>query len=187
MPSVRSLNIAVVGAGISGLAAAWLLSQRHRITVYERADRPGGHSNTISVAENSRTIPVDTGFIVFNRATYPNLTALFDLLEVPTRVSEMSFAVSLDAGALEYSGSGLGGLLAQPSNILRPRFWSMLAGLLRFYHDATRDSSRLLDMQLSLGEYLARGRYGEPFVRDHLLPMASAVWSAAPDVILNYP
>jgi uncharacterized protein len=187
MPFIRPLNIAVVGAGISGLAAAWLLSRRHQVTVYERADRPGGHSNTILVAENSRTIPVDTGFIVFNRTTYPNLTALFDLLEIPTRVSEMSFAVSLNAGGLEYSGCGLGGLFAQPTNILRPRFWSMLAGLLRFYHDGTRDNSRLLEGQLSLGEYLARGRYGEPFIRDHLLPMASAIWSAAPDEILHYP
>jgi uncharacterized protein len=187
MSPVRSLNIAIVGAGISGLAAAWLLSQRHRVTVYERAERSGGHSNTILVAENSRNIPVDTGFIVFNRRTYPNLTALFDLLEIPTRVSEMSFAVSLDGGELEYSGSGLGGLFAQPSNILRLRFWSMLAGLFRFYHDATRDSSRLLDVQLSLGEYLERGGYGEPFIRDHLLPMASAIWSAAPKEILNYP
>jgi uncharacterized protein len=186
MLPVRSLNIAIVGAGISGLAAAWLLSQRHRVTVYERAERPGGHSNTVFVAEGSRTIPVDTGFIVFNRKTYPNLAALFDLLEIPTQVSEMSFAVSLDGGAMEYSGSGLGGLFAQPSNILRPRFWSMLAGLLRFYHDAKRDSSRLLDLQLSLGQYLARGGYGEPFIRDHLLPMASAIWSAAPEEILNY-
>jgi uncharacterized protein len=187
MPHANSLNIAVVGAGISGLAAAWLLSQRHRVTVYERAERPGGHSNTIVVAEKSRNIPVDTGFIVFNRRTYPNLTALFDLLAIPTRVSEMSFAVSLDGGALEYSGSGLGGLLAQPSNILRPRFWSMLAGLLRFYHDAKRDSGRSLDVQLSLGEYLVGGGYGEPLIRDHLLPMASAIWSAAPEEILNYP
>ena len=99
----------------------------------------------------------------------------------------MSFAVSLDGGALEYSGSGLGGLFAQPSNILRPRFWNMLAGLLRFYHDAKRDSSRLLDSQLSLGEYLAQGGYGEPLIRDHLLPMASAIWSAAPEEILKYP
>ena len=187
MPSVRSLNIAVVGTGISGLAAAWLLSQRHRVTVYERAERPGGHSNTVSVAENSRNIPVDTGFIVFNRRTYPNLTALFELLAIPTQVAEMSFAVSLEGGALEYSGSGLGGLFAQPSNALRPRFWNMLAGLLRFYHDAQRDSSRLLDTQLSLGEYLAQGGYGEPLIRDHLLPMASAIWSAAPEEILKYP
>jgi uncharacterized protein len=187
MPPSRSLNIAVVGAGISGLAAAWLLSKRHRVTLYERAERLGGHSNTVTIAENGRNIPVDTGFIVFNRRTYPNLAALFELLEIQTRVSEMSFAVSLDGGALEYSGSGFTGLLAQPSNILRPRFWSMLAGLWRFYHDATRDSGRSLDVQLSLGEYLARGCYGEPLIRDHLLPMASAIWSAAPEEILNYP
>ena len=103
-------KVAIVGTGISGLSAAWLLSQRHDVTVYERADRIGGHSNTILAWVGGRSIPVDTGFIVFNRRTYPNLTALFELLEVRTQVAEMSFGVSMDGGALEYSGSGLSGV-----------------------------------------------------------------------------
>jgi predicted NAD/FAD-binding protein len=187
MSPVRSLNIAVVGTGISGLAAAWLLSQRHQVTVYERAERPGGHSNTISVVQKERVIPVDTGFIVFNRTTYPNLTALFELLDVPTRVSEMSFAVSLQGGSFEYCGNSVAGLFAQPVNMLRPRFWTMLADLLRFYRNAELDSSRVLDPKLSLGEYLARGGYREPLLQYHLLPMASAIWSAPPAEILKYP
>src|SRR5512135_417535 len=111
MPTDIRLKVAIVGTGISGLSAAWLLSQCHDVTVYERADRIGGHSNTILASVGGRTIPVDNGFIVFNRRTYPNLTALFERLRVPTQVSEMSFGVSLDGGALEYSGSGLSGLL----------------------------------------------------------------------------
>src|SRR6478672_4979132 len=107
MPTDVRLKVAIVGTGISGLSAAWLLSQRHDLTVYERADRVGGHSNTIFASVGGRDIFVDTGFIVFNRRTYPNLTALFELLAVPTQPSEMSFGVSLDGGDVEYSGSGL--------------------------------------------------------------------------------
>ena len=111
------------------------------MTVYERADRIGGHSNTILAPVGGRSVPVDTGFIVFNRKTYPNLTALFELLGVPTQVSDMSFAVSMDGGTLEYSGSGLLGLFGQPRNLFRPRFWSMLADLARFYRQAPRDAA----------------------------------------------
>ena len=128
MPANIRLKVAIVGTGISGLSAAWLLSQRHDVTVYERADRIGGHSNTILASVGGRSIPVDTGFIVFNRRTYPNLTALFELLKVPTQVAEMSFGVSMDGGALEYSGSGISGVFGQPRNLIRPRFWSMLVG-----------------------------------------------------------
>jgi predicted NAD/FAD-binding protein len=181
------LKIAVVGTGISGLSAAWLLNQRHEVTVYERSDRIGGHSNTVMAAIGGVEIPVDTGFIVFNRATYPNLVALFEHLSVATSPTEMSLAVSLDDSELEYSGTGLGGLFAQPGNALRPRFWSMLRDLVRFYRQATRDVDLLTDETISLGEYLATNRYGEAFRDDHLLPMASAIWSAAPHEILAFP
>src|SRR5271166_135934 len=181
------LKIAIVGTGISGLSAAWLLSQRHDVTIYERADRIGGHSNTILASVGGRIIPVDTGFIVFNRKTYPNLTALFELLRVPTQLSEMSFAVSMDGGALEYSGSGLSGVFGQPRNLIRPRFWSMLTDLVRFYREAPLDTKLIDDEKCSLGDYLVKGRYGEAFRDDHLLPMASAIWSATPAEMLSYP
>ncbi|KJC35579.1 NADH-ubiquinone oxidoreductase subunit 6 [Bradyrhizobium sp. LTSP885] len=187
MRSDVKLNIAVIGTGISGLSAAWLLSQRHDVTVYEKSDRIGGHSNTVTASINGKKIAVDTGFIVFNRKTYPNLTALFQHLRVPTQPSEMSLSVSLNEGELEYSGTGLRGLLAQPKNLLRPRFWSMLRDLVRFYDHATRDATLLGNETISLGDYLKQGGYGAAFRDDHLLPMASAIWSAPPDEILAFP
>ena len=180
-------KVAVVGTGISGLSAAWLLSQRHDVTVYERADRVGGHSNTILASVNGQDIPVDTGFIVFNRQTYPNLAALLEHLEVPTDPATMSFAVSMDNGRFEYSGSGLSGLFGQPGNLFRPRFWTMLADLVRFYRSAPLDLASMDDERLSLGEYLKIGRYGDSFRDRHILPMAGAIWSATPAEILSYP
>ena len=181
------LKVAVVGTGISGLSAAWLLSQRHDVTVYEQSERIGGHSNTVVASVGEHKIPVDTGFIVFNRPAYPNLSALFEYLGVPTQISDMSLAVSLGGGDLEYSGTGLRGLLAQPGNLFRPRFWSMLRDLAKFYRQATRDADLLKDETISLGDYLAAGRYGAAFRDDHLLPMASAIWSAPPSEILSFP
>jgi uncharacterized protein len=181
------LKVAIVGTGISGLSAAWLLSRRHDVTVYESAERIGGHSNTVIVSVDGRLIPVDTGFIVFNRKTYPNLTALFELLEVPTERSDMSFAASLDDSNLEYSGTGLSGLFAQRRNLLRPRFWSMLADLVRFYREAKRGGNGLDDERISLGDYLAKAGYGTAFRNDHILPMASAIWCSLPADILAYP
>jgi uncharacterized protein len=181
------LKVAVVGTGISGLSAAWLLSPRHDVTVYEQADRIGGHSNTVVASVGGRKIPVDTGFIVFNRSAYPNLSALFHRLAVPTQISDMSLAVSLGDGDLEYSGTGLSGLFAQPRNLFRPRFWSMLRDLVKFYQQATRDADLLRDETLSLGDYLRIGEYGAAFRDDHLLPMASAIWSAPPGEILSFP
>lgn len=177
------LKIAVIGTGISGLSAAWLLQQPHDVTVYERAGRPGGHSNTVEAAG----IPVDTGFIVYNPVNYPNLTALFAHLGVPTKTSDMSFGVSLDNGDFEYSGSDLAGLFAQKRNLVRPRFLSMLRDLARFYRDAQAAVAALADPDITLGDYLRTGGYSEAFCRDHLLPMAAAIWSAPPRQMLDYP
>jgi uncharacterized protein len=185
------LSIAVIGTGISGLSAAWLLSQTHNVTVYEKASRIGGHSNTVRVTTPQGVMPVDMGFIVYNPETYPNLGALFRHLDVPTQPSEMSFAVSLRGGATEYAATTLGGIFAQKSNLLRPGFWSMLRDLVRFYREGTADARRSSmpswSGSASLGDYLHAGGYGEAFIRDHLLPMAAAIWSTPSDGMMDYP
>jgi predicted NAD/FAD-binding protein len=181
------LKIAVAGSGISGLSAAWLLGRSHDVTLFEETDRVGGHSNTVNMDLDGGRIPVDTGFIVFNRATYPNFTALLGHFGVTTEKSDMSFAVSLDDGQFEYSGGTLRGLLAQGGNLFSPRFWSMLLDVAKFYRIALPDMSKPELENLSLGEYLERGRFGAAFRDDHLLPMAGAIWSSIPTNMLNYP
>ncbi len=181
------LDIAIVGTGIAGLSAAWLLSHRHRVTVYEKNERVGGHTNTVEVAGPDGPVPVDTGFIVYNEVNYPNLVALFDHLEVPTEPSDMSFAASVDDGGLEYSGSGLAGLFAQRRNLVRPRFYSMLRDTLRFYRDGAALLADASLAELSLGDMLVRGGYGPAFITDHLLPMAAAIWSTPVADMRAYP
>src|SRR5476649_263430 len=132
------LDIAVVGSGISGLSAAWLLSQKHNVTVFETEGRAGGHSHTVVTATKTGALPVDIGFIVYNEKTYPNLTAMFAHLGTPTKPSEMSFSVSLDDGQLEYSGTDISGIFAQKRNVVNFRFWAMLRDILRFYRNAPR-------------------------------------------------
>jgi predicted NAD/FAD-binding protein len=185
LETVGRLNIAVVGTGISALSAAWLLSQRHDVTVFEAENRAGGHSHTVDTASNAGPVPVDTGFIVYNELTYPNLTALFDHLGTPTKPSEMSFAVSLDGGDLEYSGTDIAGIFAQKSNVLSFRFWSMLRDTVRFYRNAPRDVAKL--GLTTLGQYLDDNGYGEVFRQDHLYPMAAAVWSLPARNVADYP
>jgi len=186
--SPRPRRIAVIGTGIAGMAAAWLLSQRHQVTVFERGDYVGGHSNTVDVpGPKGRSIPVDTGFIVYNTVNYPNLTALFDHLGVPTQRSDMSFSASLDDGALEYAGTGLGGLLAQAGNVVRPRFWSMLRDLRRFYKEAPAFLDDPRSQVISLGDYLRENGYGKAFIEDHLLPMGAAIWSTPTADMRDYP
>lgn len=184
-PPTPPLRIAVIGSGISGLSAAWLLSRGgHAVTLYEKEDRPGGHTNTVDVDGAG---PVDTGFIVYNEASYPNLVALFDTLGVPTRETDMSFAVSVDGGRLEYAGTGLSGLFAQRSNLFKPRFLGMVADVLRFYRAAPALLDRSDAETLTLGAFLDEGGYSEAFVRDHLLPMAAAIWSTPAEAMRDHP
>ncbi len=179
------LKVGIIGSGISGLSAAWLLAKNHDVTVFEAADRIGGHSNTVTFKAESGEVAVDTGFIVYNEATYPNLTALFDELAVPTVTSDMSFAVSLNGGEFEYSGGTALGLFAQWSNVANPRFWSMMRDLLRFYRNAPRDLA--LMGGISLKDYLHRSGYGRAFREDHLYPMAAAIWSTPAMEVGAYP
>ncbi len=178
-------SIAVVGTGIAGLSCAWLLSQGHDVTVFEGEARLGGHSNTVDAPCGSGTVPVDTGFIVYNEPAYPNLTALFSHLGVPTAASDMSFAVSLDGGALEYAGTDLAGLFAQKSNLLRPRFWAMLRELMRFYREAPGDAATAGDQ--TLDDYLDTHGYGRALRDDHLYPMAAAIWSSPAAQVGRHP
>jgi predicted NAD/FAD-binding protein len=187
-PPSPKLRIAVVGTGIAGMSAAWLLSMRHEVTVYEKARWIGGHSHTVDAPDVAGAVlPVDTGFIVYNNATYPNLTALFEHLGVPTQESEMSFAVSARGGQFEYGGSDLSTLFAQRRNLLRPNFWRMLRDTVRFYQQAPQDCAALGESLLSLGDYLDQNRFSKVFQEDHLLPMASAIWSCPQGTARDYP
>ena len=148
-------KIAVIGSGISGLGAAWLLSQRHEVVLFEAASRPGGHSNTVDAPSAHGTVPVDTGFIVYNTACYPNLIALFEHLGVATAPTDMSFAVSLNGGGYEYAGSSLSTLFGQPSNLVRPAHWRMLADTLRFFREAPGLGGAERAEHETLGSYLS--------------------------------
>ncbi|WP_174299892.1 NAD(P)/FAD-dependent oxidoreductase [Caulobacter sp. S45] len=188
---VRRLKVAVIGSGISGLSCAWLLDPRHEVTLYEAEPRLGGHTNTVDVpaaaGSVAASVAVDTGFIVYNEAAYPNLTAFFAHLGVATRATEMSFGVSLDHGALEYGSAHPLALLAQPSNALKPRFWSMMMDLVRFYREAPTALAALQLQPETLGQLLDRGGYGRAFQEDHLLPQVGAIWSSSAGQARDYP
>jgi predicted NAD/FAD-binding protein len=185
--SARPRKIAVIGGGISGLSCAWLLGQRHSVTIFEANGYAGGHSNTVEVDGPGGPVAVDTGFIVYNEVNYPNLVALFDHLHVPTAGSDMSFGVSVAEGALEYAGTDLNGLFAQRRNIVRPRFWRMIADIVRFYREAPALLGDPAAESITLGDYLDANRYSKTFIDDHLLPMAAAIWSAPVDEMRRHP
>ncbi|GHB29871.1 NAD/FAD-binding protein [Pseudovibrio japonicus] len=181
------MKIAVIGSGISGLSAAWLLSKNHHVDLYEKDDRLGGHANTQHVKVGADQVSVDTGFIVYNEKTYPNLTALYNHLGVRTNETQMSFAVSLDRGTREYSGTGLKGLFAQKSNALRPEFLQMISQTLRFYTEAPRHAQDDSFQSTTLGSYLNQNGYSATFIDEHLLPMGAAIWSMPPKQLLQFP
>jgi predicted NAD/FAD-binding protein len=187
----QPLDIAVIGSGISGLSAAWLLSQRHNVTLIERDNRLGGHSNTVvapgGLGNSGGGVPIDTGFIVYNPETYPNLVRLFEHLEVPVAPTTMGFAVSLDGGAYEYAGTTMLGLFGQPSNALRPSHYKMIAEILRFFREAPLVLEEPASRHLTLGAYLEAQSYSAGFVHRHILPMAAAIWSTPSARVLDFP
>ncbi|HEX4243560.1 MAG TPA: FAD-dependent oxidoreductase [Steroidobacteraceae bacterium] len=180
------MRIAVVGSGISGLASAWLLSRKYSVTLFEANDHLGGHTHTQDVELYGRRYAVDTGFIVYNPAHYPLLSRLFAELGVASQPSSMSFSVHNEASGLEYNVASLGALFCQRRNLLSPRFLGMMRDLLRFY----REAPALLEGDAegpTLGDWLTEHRYGAAFRGEHLIPMASALWSAPPNDILAFP
>lgn len=184
---IKKLNIAVIGSGISGLSAAWLLSDRHNVTLFEKDDRLGGHSNTVMIDTQDGRIGVDTGFIVFNPVNYPNLVEFFKALDVESVDTEMTFGVSLERGKLEYSGSGIDGFFAQRRNIISSKHWSLLREILRFYKDSDRLLKDPETAKRTLGQMLIHEGYSKQFINEHLLPMSAAIWSTPMDQMLEYP
>lgn len=180
-------RIAVIGSGISGLSAAWLLGSRHNVTLYEKDGHLGGHSNTVEVAGPRGPIAVDTGFIVYNPPNYPNLTALFEHLGVDTVATNMSFAASIDDGEFEYSSADLNGLLGQRRNIVRPRFWRMIRDIIRFYAESRSLAASGHDGNSTLRQHIAARGYSGELRDDHVIPLCAAIWSASPDQILDMP
>jgi len=180
-------KIAIIGSGISGLGAAYLLSPHHDVTVYEADNRPGGHSHTVDINVDGQRFGVDTGFLVFNERTYPLLCRLFGHLQVPVVKSDMSFSVKITENDLEWAGTDLDSVFAQRRNLLRPSFWGMLRDILRFNKCATRDLDNPKFSDMSLGAYLDNHGYGDAFRNDYLLPMAAAIWSCPTEQMLSYP
>ena len=180
------MRIAIIGTGIAGNVAAYKLREQHDITVFEAGSYVGGHTNTIDVEESGDTLAVDTGFIVFNEATYPNFIELLENIGQASKPTEMSFSVHAEDRRLEYMGSSLNGLFAQRSNLLRPSFYRMVRDILRFFREAATDVEQH-GGQMTLGEYLRSHNYSREFIDDYLVPMTSAIWSAEPVAVLDMP
>jgi len=180
------MRIAIVGAGISGLATAHLLDQTHDVTVFEAADYAGGHTNTIRVDTSNETHYVDTGFIVFNDRNYPGFERLLGRLRVPSQPSEMSFSVSDGRGDFEYNGSSPNGLFAKRAHLVTPWFHRMVADLVRFNRSA-RELLHADGEGPSLGHWLESQGFSRPFIDRLIVPQASAVWSADPQQMWSFP
>lgn len=180
------MRVAVIGTGISGMLAAYLLAPEHDLTVFEAADYIGGHTHTHQVEMDGKPYAVDTGFIVYNDWTYPNFIKLMAKLGVESQPSSMSFSVKCEKTGLEYNGTSLNSLFAQRVNFLRPSFYLMIRDILRF----NRESVSILDTgneSMTLGDYLRENGYSKQFAEHYIIPMGSAIWSAAPEDMLKFP
>ncbi|WNO08462.1 NAD(P)/FAD-dependent oxidoreductase [Teredinibacter sp. KSP-S5-2] len=182
------MKIAIVGAGISGLTAAYYLNQKHDITLFEAAEQIGGHTATKKIRYQGETHNIDTGFIVFNDWTYPNFIQLLNEIGVQSQPTSMGFSVKSALTGIEYSGSGFKGIFSQKRNLFRPGFLRMLKDIARFNKEATSElESGTLKEGLTLGEYLTQNRYSDLFISHYLIPMGCAIWSASEKTMLEFP
>lgn len=182
------MKIAIIGTGIAGLTAAYLLAREHDIAVFEASDSIGGHTATVDIDTARGRVAIDTGFIVYNDWTYPNFIRLMDELGVASQPTEMSFSVKAGWRDFEYSGSSLNTLFAQRRNLLDAKFWRMLLDILRFNREAAADlDSGRIDAAITLGEYLRQRGYGDYFSQRFLVPMGAAIWSASTQTMLDFP
>tara|TARA_B100000686_G_scaffold101567_1_gene108770 strand:- start:266 stop:1507 length:1242 start_codon:yes stop_codon:yes gene_type:complete len=182
------MKVAVIGSGISGLSAAHLLSKKHRVDLFEKQDHFGGHSYTVEISGDNKndTISIDLGFIVFNKINYPNLLKLFEKLQVNYEKSNMSFSVSVKNSNIEYSGSGLKGLFGNKYNILNFSFLKMIGEIISFYKMASQLEGKKFEKQ-TLGEFLASKKMSNYFIKYHIIPMISAIWSTPYDMAYKMP
>ncbi|MFM1910649.1 MAG: hypothetical protein RJB18_40 [Pseudomonadota bacterium] len=180
------MKIAIIGSGVSGNTLAWHLSKQHEVTVFEADGHIGGHTHTHEIDAFGKRYNIDTGFIVYNDWTYPNFIEMLDTLGVETQSSDMSFSVHDEPSGLEYNGTSLNSLFAQRRNLFRPSFIGMIRDILRFNQEAPA----LLDdhqADMPFGEYLKLNGYGEKFIAHYVIPMGSAIWSASPDQMFEFP
>lgn len=182
------MKIAIIGTGISGLTAAYLLKDLHEIEVFEKDERVGGHTATKHVNVDGRGYAIDTGFIVYNDWTYPNFIRLMDKLGISSQPTTMGFSVTANAGRYEYSGENVNTLFAQRRNLMNVKHWGMLRDIMRFNKQAIADlDSGVVDGEMTLGEYLKRNNYGQQFIDYYLIPMGCAIWSSSTDMMMAFP
>ncbi|MBY0404628.1 MAG: FAD-dependent oxidoreductase [Cyanobacteria bacterium] len=180
-------KLAIVGSGIAGLGCAHFLHQQYDISLFDQNDYPGGHTNTVTVVEDGVDIPIDTGFMVYNLVTYPNLIRLFDELKVPVKATDMSFSVQNQPQSIEWNGAGLNRIFGQRKNLFNLRFWKMLQNLNRFNQEAVETLESNSYDGYSIEEYVAEKGYGQDFLDLYMLPMGSAIWSSTPEKMLQFP
>jgi len=178
------MKIAVIGSGISGLTAAYVLSRKNDVVIFEKNDYIGGHTHTHQIEEEGNILSVDSGFIVYNERTYPNFINLLNRLGVESQLTRMGFSVKSEKDNLEYAGHSLSGLFAQRSNLIRPSFLRILYGMVRFNSKARKDLP-YLKPEMTLGQYLNSNNYSKEFISNYIVPIGAAIWSTVPNDMMK--